>query len=200
VSEPDQDDEFTAGQRRRKLIGGIIAVVGVAAIATFVLVRRANKLPALDPDEVRDVREALDKIPPEYRRELAAAAFVQLEGERIPGALLESFEAFNNAPPDMVELVLLRSIADDPDVRSAWLLACPDGLNVLAEAGTSGAGGQHVYERCELSRFGLLGESELGGASMGALVITHAAWAHLVEHDSETDLERRLLRTMLGRG
>jgi hypothetical protein len=79
-----------------------------------------------------------------------------------------------------------------------WLIACPDGLNVLAEAGSSGGGATLVHKRCQLGRLGLLGDLELGRASIGTLVITHAAWAHLVEHDSETDLERRLLRAILG--
>lgn len=198
------DQEFLASQRRRKLLAAVVALVVVAVVATVIAIERANKLPALDPDQVRKVREALDQVPAEYRRTLAAAALVELEHERLPAELLDALEAFNTAPADMVELVLLRAIADQQAVRDSWLLACPDeGLRVIAEAGTSGGGAALVYQRCELSRLGLLNESELGGASItsvGSLVITHAAWAHLVEHDSETEIERRLLRTILGRG
>jgi hypothetical protein len=200
VSAPDDDLEleFTAGRRRRNIIAAIVAGVVIAAVAVGVSISRANRLPALDPDRVREVREALDRIPPQYRQELAAAALVELEQQRLPASMLDTFNEFASVSRDMADLILLRSL-QEPEVQQAWLLACDDGIRVVADAGAHGRGAEVVHERCDLGRWGLLAASELSGVSLGKLVLTHAAWAHLVEHDSETDIERRLLRTMLGR-
>jgi hypothetical protein len=192
-------DEFTASQRRRKQITGVIAIVAVAIVAAVILISRANKLPPLDPKTVANVREALDTVPAEYHRELAAHALVELEGERLPSGLLRAFESAASAPPGMGGLLLLASIAEDEDARQLWLLACEDGVNALADLGMQGGGAAELYRRCSLDRFGLIGESELGGVAIGELVAAHAVWAHLVEHRSETDLERRVLRAIMGR-
>jgi hypothetical protein len=196
--EPELD--FKRAQRRRQLIGALVAVLGIGAIAVGFAVSRANKLPALDPEEVKNVRAALDQVSPEHRPGLAARALAELEHERLPSALVAAFDDFNAVPPDMVDLVLLRTITDEPEIQRLWLEACPNGLAIVAEAGSSGGGAALVYERCDLGRLGLLSESELGGATIGTLVVTHAAWSHLVSSDSETEIERRLLRTILGRG
>lgn len=192
-------EDFAAGQRRRKLIAAIVAVVVIATIAIFVAIKQANKLPALDPDEVKKIGEALDQVPPEYRQQIAAAALVELEGERIPAKLHEAFDTLNKAPPGMADLLLIAPFANDEESLETWLLACPDGAAVIADAATQGGGAKVVYEQCDLARLGLLGASELGGVGLGRLVATHAVWAHLVDHDSETSLERRLLRLILGR-
>lgn len=192
-------EDFAAGQRRRKLIAAIVAAVVIAAVAIVVAIRQANKLPSLDPDEVKKIGEALDQIPAEYRQEVAAAALVELEVGRIPLKLREGFKAISMAPAEMADLLLVEPFANDPESLEAWLLACPDGAAVIAEAAEQGGGARAVYERCELGRLGLLGDSELGGVSLGRLVATHAVWAHLVDHDSEADIERRLLRLILGR-
>jgi len=191
-------EEFTTSLRRRKQIAGAIGLIVVVLVGAFLAIQASRRLPALDPKTVDDVRQALDQIPAEYRSQLAARALVELEGERLPAALLRVFAELSSAPPGMGDLVLLAPFAADEETLRIWLRACPDGAAILADAAREG-GAAAVYERCELDRLGLLADTELGGVSVGELVATHSVWAYLVDHDSETDIERRVLRTIMGR-
>ncbi|PRQ06588.1 hypothetical protein [Enhygromyxa salina] len=196
-------DGYVAAQRRRKLVGAGIAVVIALVGVGGSLVMRADRLPASDAETVKDVREVVDHIqdiPAEMRPELSSYAFAELERERLPAALVGVFEEHSQIPPDMRTPIMLVPFAEDEASLKAWLLACADGKQALADAMMVADGAAGLFERCELGRFGLISRGELGRVSIGELVATHAAWAYLVKYESETELERRVLRLVLGGG
>jgi hypothetical protein len=185
MTEPtDADDPLTdyqAGQRKRRLIG------------------RSTGLPPLDPEKEKDVREAmdaLDTIADEHHAMLAAAAMAELESERLPKAMVEAFQDASSVPPEMVSLVLIRPFADDADSLRAWTVACSAGADALADHATSGDIDK-LFADCDLGRWSLIDGTAARRVSAGRLVLAHATWGWLVEHHSETELERRVLRVFV---
>lgn len=190
-------DEFQAAERARRRRWLFAAGLAIVAIGAFVVVRRLTGLPPLDATTEREVREALPeiaKLPLDVRRSFAGQALAELEGERLPPALVEAFQEFGSVPPEFAELILLRAFEDEL-VRAAWPKACPAGFDALAEGAREGASA--TYRRCAFDRLDLLAESELAGVSLASMAASHLAWSHLVEHHADTDLERRLLRMLM---
>lgn len=214
----DEIDAFTTSLRRRKRIAGLIGLIVILGVGALVALKSAERipalepetgqvhalnpagrLPALDPKAVGHVSEALDHATAESRVRLAARALVELEGERLPSALLGAFAKLSSASPGGEDLVLLAPFAGQEEVVQAWQLACPGGAAILADSIGGGGTPAAVYERCKLDRLGLLKEAELGGVSLGQLVAAHSVWAFLVDHDAHNDIERRVLRALMGR-
>lgn len=200
MREPDDADDplldYQASQRRRRWIGLGIGALVLALSGAGWLWWRATGLPPLDPEHEKDVREALDalsSIPPEYHAELAAAAMAELEHERLPPAMVEAFDVAAGVPPEMAGMVLMRPFADDADSLRAWTLACPAGASAVSDSATSG-NVEKLFADCELGRWGLIDEAGARRSGAGRLILAHASWAWLVEHHSETELERRVLR------
>lgn len=198
TGEADELDEYAVAARtsRRRVIVvvSILVVLVVAAIAW----RRATGLPGLDRDTEKEIREALpeiEKLPIEVRRQFAAMAIAELEPKRLPTALVDAFDDYAGAPPEYGGLLLLEPFAEDTATREAWELACPAGLGAIADGAAEGP--RATFVRCDLARFNLLTEQELAGASLGELVACHAAWAWLVEHHADSELERRLFRMLI---
>lgn len=199
--EPEDDalEAFAASQRKRRWIGlGVAAAVALVAGAVWIW-WRATGLPPIDSETQKQVREAmdnLDAIPGEYHATLAAAAMAELEVGRLPEPMVEAFDDVSKVPPDMASLIMLRPFADDAESLKAWELACPNGADILAEAGMSGDLEQ-LFVDCDLGRFGIIDGHAAIRTSAGRLVLTHATWAYLVDHHSETELERRVLRVFV---
>jgi hypothetical protein len=199
--EPDELDELRAiarKQRRRAIVVGGIVVVAIVALIAW---RQATGLPALDRETEKDVREALpeiEKLPVEVRRSFAAQAISELEHERLPGPLVDAFGSYGGAPPEYAGMLLLEPFAHDAGTREAWELACPAGLAAIADGAAEGP--RATYLRCDLGRLHLIEDEELADVTLGELVACHAAWAWLVDHHADTELERRVFRMlMLGR-
>ncbi|KIG17458.1 hypothetical protein DB30_03159 [Enhygromyxa salina] len=108
---------FQAGQRKRRLVGLASTVVVIAVVGGAWAYLRATGLPPLDPELAQDVAEALDCIdtlPREERAQVAAHAMAELEGERLPAAMVEAFRAGSAVPPDMLSLALVRPFRMTP--------------------------------------------------------------------------------------
>jgi hypothetical protein len=200
MTEPaDADDPLTdyqAGQRRRRLIGLGIGVVVIAVTGAIWLWWRATGLPPLDPDKQKNVEEAmnaLDTIADEQHATLAAAAMADLESDRLPKAMVEAFEQAAGAPPEMVSLLLIRPFAEDADSLRAWTVACSAGADAIADYAASGDIDK-LFADCDLGRWSLIDGTAARRVSAGRLVLAHASWGWLVDHHSETELERRILR------
>ncbi|PRQ06142.1 hypothetical protein [Enhygromyxa salina] len=203
MSEPsDAEDplaDFEAGQRKRRLIGLGVAVAAVAVVGAGWAWWRATGLPPLDPEAKKEISEAmdtLDTLPREYHSMLAAQAMAELEGERLPAAMVEAFDDAKSVPPDMVSLVLMRPFAEDVDSLEAWTVACPAGADAIAEVAQTGDVNT-LFADCDLGRWSLIDGTAAQRLSAGRLILAHAAWGWLVEHHSETELERRVLRVFV---
>ncbi len=191
--------DYESGRRKRFAIGlGVTAVI-VALLGAGWAWWRATGLPPLDPEQEKDVREAmdmLDTLPREDQAVLAAAAMAELEAERLPPAMVEAFENVSQVPPEMVGLVAIQPFADDADSRRAWEVVCTAGVAALADyARTQDI--DKLFADCDLGRWSLIDGTAARRLSAGRLVLAHAAWGWLVEHHSETELERRVLRVFV---
>jgi hypothetical protein len=195
----DPLEDFQAGQRKRRLLGLGVAVAVLAIVAAGWAWWRSTALPPLDPETKQSVREAmdtLDTLPREYHAQLAARAIAELEGERLPEPMLKAFEDAQAVPPGMVNQVLMRPFADDADSLRAWAVACPAGADAIAEVTASGDIDK-LFADCELGRWSLIDGTAARRMSAGRLILSHAAWGWLVDHHSETELERRILRVFV---
>lgn len=195
----DPLDDYEAGRRRRLMVGLGVAVFVVALLGALWAWWRATGLPPLDPEMEADVREAmdmLDTIPQEHHAALAAAALADLEAERLPPAMVEAFENIEMVPPEMVGLVAIEPFADDADSLRAWTVACPAGAAAIAHyAETRDI--DKLFADCDLGRWSLIDGTAARRLSAGRLILAHATWGWLVEHHSETELERRVLRVFV---
>jgi hypothetical protein len=156
-------------------------------------------LPPLDPEDEEDVREAfdaLDTIPDEHHAWLAAATMADLEGERLPKAMVKAFQDASGVPPEMVNLIMMRPFAEDADSLRAWTVACPAGANAIADYAATGDIDK-LFADCDLGRWSLIDGTAARRVSAGRLILAHAAWGWLVDHHSETELERRVLRVFV---
>lgn len=203
MNEPIEADDplmdYQAGQRRRRAIGLVVGVVVLALLGGGWAWWRATGLPPLDPEKQQDVDEALDMLdtlPDEHHASLAAAAMAELEGERLPEAMVEAFEQASGVPPEMVNLVLMRPFADDADSLEAWTVACSAGASAIANYAASGDIDK-LFADCDLGRWSLIDGTAARRVSAGRLILAHAAWGWLVAHHSETELERRVLRVFV---
>lgn len=199
TDDTDELAHFEAATRRRRVV--TLAIVGVIAAALLGAWAwwRATGLPPLDAERAREVEKALEiarELPPGQRPEFAAAAFAELERERLPPAMFEAFEAAAGMPPEHANLMMLAPFADDPDSRAAWTSACEAGAAALADFVRTGDSGG-LYARCELGRWSLIDAAAAARVSAARLVLAHAAWAHLKTHHAETELERRILQLFL---
>lgn len=200
----DELDDYHRVRRRRAFV--IVLLVSLVSLVMAVLVAalvwwRLTRLPSLDRETEQNVREALgeiEKLPIDVRRSFAAQAIAELETDRLPSALVDAFGDYVEVPPEYAGIVLLEPFAHDVDARASWDLACPVGLAAIADGAAEGP--RVTYVRCELARFNLVKADELVDVSVPELVACHAAWAWLVEHDADSELERRVFRLlMLGR-
>lgn len=203
MTEPTEGDDplmdYQAGQRRRRRIGLGIGAVVLALLGAGWAWWRATGLPPLDPKDEQDVREALDMLdtlPDEHHASLAAAAMAELEGERLPKAMVAAFEDAAGAPPEMVSLMLMRPFAEDADSLAGWTTACSAGANAIADYAASGDIDK-LFADCDLGRWSLIDGTAARRVSAGRLILAHAAWGWLVAHHSETELERRVLRVFV---
>jgi hypothetical protein len=198
----DADDplmDYQAGQRRRRRIGLVVGVVVLALLGAAWSWWRATGLPPLDSDKEKDVREAmdmLDTLPDEHHAALAAAAMAELEGERLPAAMITAYEQASGLPPEMANLVLMRPFADDVDSLEGWTVACPAGAKAIADYAASGDIDK-LFADCDLGRWSLIDGTAARRVSAGRLILAHATWGWLVAHHSETELERRVLRVFV---
>jgi hypothetical protein len=191
--------DYEAGQRRRRWIGLVVGVVVVALLGAGWAWWRATGLPPLDPKNEKDVAEALDMLdtlPDDMHAQLAAAAMAELEGERLPAAMVTAFEDAANVPPEMLDLVLIRPFADDADSLEGWTVACSAGAQAIADYGASGDIDK-LFADCDLGRWSLIDGTAARRVSAGRLILAHGAWGWLVAHHSETELERRVLRVFV---
>jgi hypothetical protein len=199
ATETDPLSDYEAGRRKRLLIGLAIAVVIASALGSVWVWWRATGLPPLDPEKEKDVREAmdmLDTIPHEHHAALAAQAMAELEAERLPPAMIEAFEDVASVPPEMVGLVAIEPFADDADSLRAWTVACSRGAAAIADYAKTGDIDK-LFADCDLGRWSLIDGTAARRLSAGRLVLAHAAWGWLVEHHSESELERRVLRVFV---
>ncbi|MFV8754493.1 hypothetical protein ACNOYE_28425 [Nannocystaceae bacterium ST9] len=194
----DELDEYRIAQRRRRRWTLVVGSIAIALIGAGVIWRRMTGLPSLDRETEQDIREALpeiEKLPVEIRRSFAARALAELEPERLPAPMIAALNDYGGAPPHYAGMVLLEPFAHDADTRATWELACPAGLGAIADGAAEGP--RATYLRCELDRLELIEAGEISAASLGELVVAHAAWAWLVEHHADSELERRLLRMLV---
>jgi hypothetical protein len=203
MAEPsDADDplnDYQAGQRKRRLIGLGIGVVVVAVLGAGWMWWRSTGLPPIDPEMEKDVREAmdaLDTIPDEHHAALAAAAMAELEVNRLPKAMVEAFQDSASVPPEMASLVMVQPFADDADSLRAWTVACSAGAAAIADYAAS-SDIDKLFADCDLGRWSLIDGTAARRVSAGRLILAHASWGWLVEHHSETELERRVLRVFV---
>lgn len=203
MTDPSEADDpladYQSGQRKRRLIGVVVGVIVLALLGAGWAWWRATGLPPLDPEDEKDVREAmdvLDTLPDDVRAQLAAAAMAELEGERLPPAMLTAFEDASNVPPEMLDLMLLRPFADDADSLEGWTVACSAGAQAIADYGAS-RDIDKLFADCDLGRWSLIDGTAARRVSGGRLILAHAAWGWLVAHHSETELERRVLRVFV---
>lgn len=203
VSDPnstdDALDEFQASRRRSRLIGAGVSLAVLAVVAGVWAWWRATGLPPIDDDDAKKVSEALDQldtIPREYHAMIAAKAMAELESERLPAAMVEAFDALDTVPPEMASLIAMRPFADDADSLKAWTVACPAGADAIVTVGQTGDIDK-LFADCELGRWSLIDGTAARRLSAGRLILAHAAWGWLVEHHSETELERRILRVFV---
>jgi hypothetical protein len=202
AAQPADDDplaDYAAAVRKRRIVGLVASVVVLALLGVAWAWWRATGLPPLDPEDEREVSEAfdeLDTLPRELHAQLAAAAMAQLEADRLPSAMVEAFEDAQSVPPSMVSHVLMRPFADDEDSLRAWTVACPAGADAIAAYAASGDVVE-LFTTCELGRWSLIDGTAAQRLSAGRLILAHAAWGWLVDHHSETELERRVLRVFV---
>jgi hypothetical protein len=198
----DDDDllaDFEASRTRGRLIGAAVSVGVLAVVGGLFMWWRATGLPALDPKATKSVSEALDHLdalPREHHAMLAAQAMAELEGERLPPAMVEAFAGVAQVPPEYIDLVVLKPFADDPDSLRAWTVACPAGASAIADYAAD-RNIDKLFADCDLGRWSLIDGTAARRLSAGRLVLAHSAWAWLVDHHSETELERRVLRVFL---
>jgi hypothetical protein len=198
----DADDPLTdyqAGQRKRRLIGLGVGAVLLAVSGAAWMWWRSTGLPPLDPEMEKDVREAMDDLkmlPEEHHAALAGAAMAELEVNRLPKAMVEAFHDAASVPPDMAGLVMIRPFAEDADSLRAWTVACSAGAAAIADYGASGDIDK-LFADCDLGRWSLIDGTAARRVSGGRLILAHATWGWLVEHHSETELERRVLRVFV---
>jgi hypothetical protein len=200
---PSEADEalsdYEAGRRKRHLIGFGSTVAIVALLGAGWAWWRSTGLPPRDPEIEKDVREAmdvLDTIPREHHSALAAQAMAELEANRLPPAMVEAFEKVSQVPPEMIGLIAMEPFAEDPDSQRAWGAACEAGVAAIADyARTRDI--DELFARCDLGRWSLIDGTAARQLSAGRLILAHAAWGWLVEHHSESELERRVLRVFV---
>lgn len=195
----DPLSDYDAGRRRSRLIGLAVAVVVAALLGAAWMWWRATGLPPLDPDKMKYVAAAmdsLDTLPREHHAALAAEAMSDLEANRLPPAMVKAFEQVSQVPPEMVGLVAIEPFAEDTDSRRAWSVVCSAGVDALADyARTNDI--DKLFADCDLGRWSLIDGTAARRLSAGRLVLAHAAWGWLVDHHSETELERRVLRVFV---
>jgi hypothetical protein len=203
MTEPTEADDplmdYQTGQRKRRRIGLVIGVVALALLGAGWAWWRATGLPPLDPEKEQDVSEALkmlDTLPDEHHASLAAAAMAELEGDRLPPAMVSAFEDASGVPPEMLNLVLMRPFAQDADSLEGWMVACSAGAKAIADYAASGDIDK-LFADCDLGRWSLIDGTAARRVSAGRLILAHAAWGWLVAHHSETELERRVLRVFV---
>ena len=188
--------ELAASARRGRLLTVASAAVVVAVVAGGYLMLRPQ-LPPLDPEKLEDVQTALPDIKkhyPELMRTFAGKALQELEGERLPEPVLEALGDMGAVPPGMEGMVCGRAMTE-PEVLEMFTQVCPDGANVLASAMQSGDQGS-VVSGCgaEGQPFSAQDAAQ-GSAECVALGIT--IWGYLRSKNSEQEIERTLLRSMI---
>jgi hypothetical protein len=191
--------DYEASQKRRRLISVGVSVAVLAVLGGLYLWWRATGLPALDPKTTQSVSEALDNLdalPRDLHAMLAAEAMADLERERLPPAMVEAFESVSRVSPMHIDLIVMQPFAEDPDSLRAWTIACPAGASAIA-AYTADRNIDKLFADCDLGRWSLIDGTAARRLSAGRLILAHSAWAWLVDHHSETELERRVLRVFL---
>jgi hypothetical protein len=202
MSEPTDDDtlpEYEAAKRRRRWIGLGISSVVIAGLGVVWAWWRATGLPPVPSETEKQVREALDAIntvPRELQAVLAAECVVELGQGRLPPAMLEAFADVQAVPPEMAGMIMLRPFAEDAESLAGWTVACPAGAAAIAEYGQTGDIDK-LFADCHLGRWSLIDGTEARRKSAGRLILAHAAWGWLVDHHSETELDRRALRVFV---
>ncbi|EDM76783.1 hypothetical protein PPSIR1_18817 [Plesiocystis pacifica SIR-1] len=201
MSDADDDPlaDFNAAARRRKRL----ALAGLAALGAALLGLRtwwvATALPGLEDEAVDAATQAMDglhTVPDDQRAALAALAFAELEEERLPLPMLEAFRAVAAVAPSQVSLVALEPFAHDADSLAAWSVVCDAGPEAITTYVANGDIDQ-LFADCSLGRWSLIDGHAARRVSGGRLVLAHAAWGWLVDHHSETELERRILRVFV---
>ncbi|NVB39601.1 hypothetical protein G6O69_17295 [Pseudenhygromyxa sp. WMMC2535] len=199
ASPDDALDEFQAARRRQRWTRLAVTAAAFVLAAGLFAWWRLTGLPPLDADKVEEVSKALDDLdhlPREYHALIAAEAMTELEAARLPPAMTEAFASLKMVPPERISAVALQPFADDPESLAAWSVACPAGPAAIAAAGESGDV-DALFADCKLGRWSLIDGTAARRLSVGRLVLAHAAWGWLVDHHSETELERRILRIFL---
>lgn len=201
MTEPADDplDEFAAGQRKRRLIG-LGATVAVALVVGGAWAWwRATGLPPIDSEtkaEVHEAMDAIDTLPRQHHAPLAAQAMAELEVGRLPPPMVDAFEDVNAVPPSMVSVIVMKPFAEDEDSLRAWTVACRAGADAIAAVAQTGDI-DALFADCDLGRWSLIDGTAARRVSAGRLILAHAAWGWLVDHHSETELERRILRVFV---
>lgn len=200
MQELDPLADFADAQRQQRRKRAGILVVALALLGAGWTWWRAGRLPPLDPERVRAAERSLDGLStalPETHALRAAAVMVELEGERLPAAMVEAFAALEQQPPaQRAGEIMLAPFAEDPDTQQAWSVACPAGVEAI-EAYTASRDIDALFADCSLGRWSLIDGTAARRRSAGRLVLAHAAWAWLVDHHSDTELERRALRVFV---
>jgi hypothetical protein len=202
VTGPTDDDtlpEYEAAKRKRRWIGLGITLIVIAALGVGWAWWRTTGLAPVSSETEKQVREALDSLdtlPREQHALLAAQAMVELGDGRLPPAMVEAFADLQTVPPEQASAIMLRPFADDPESLQGWTVACPAGAGVIAEYSQT-RDIDKLFADCHLGRWSLIDGTEARRKSAGRLVLAHAAWGWLVDHHSETELERRALRVFV---
>lgn len=200
VEQPDDAlADFAASQRtqRRKRLAAVCTSLALLGVAWAWW--RSGQLPAFDEASARAAERSMDRLStaaPEQHAQLAASALAQLEQERLPPAMLGVYAELEHTEPARAGALMLAPFERDADARHAWEVACTAGHATLASyADTRDI--DALFADCGLGRWSLIDGTAARRRSAGRLVLAHATWAWLVDHHSETELERRLLRVFV---
>jgi hypothetical protein len=186
-----------ARQRQRMIFGVIAGVVLVAFLGFWFGFK--SKLPAPDPRVLSDLRVDLgrfNQLPSDVRVRAAAEIISDLESRRLPASHRELFDKAKSTHTAGLFHYVVEAI-EDGQLKDDWKLACPEGGPMIFENVKERKGyeqGQHLYRRCEFSRFRYLTEEEAGKAEPGHLMLAMIAYAYLDKNNAVLGEEEALFR------
>ncbi len=175
----------------------VAIVVGGGALFAWANASLPPPLPRLEETTVRELAAQLDRfaeLPPHRRRAAAGRALGLIEADRVAEPLLRAL-VDGGRRTEFSRLELLETALSDPDVAPLWRDLCPVDFD-LAEVARTEASGPKVFEQCDLHQMELVMSSRVITTPAIDLLVAHAIYRHLADHDALTEVEERALVMM----
>jgi hypothetical protein len=163
---------------------------------------KADGRPTIDPaiaKKLADGVKAVRSVDATVRSEIAAAALAEAEVGRLPPELITAFADMQTVPPEMRNLIAMKSVATPAMLTPLEAMCSGKGTETLSKMAQVAPGDKIalVWDRCGLDAAGLVSRAQAERAALGPLVLAHLAHRVLTDKGGATPDELTLLRAFV---